>query len=245
MPPGSSTDRHYRDPALAALYDLGCGWSADRDFYLALAAGGQKRILDLGCGTGLLCDAYAVAGHDVTGVDPADAMLAVAREKPNGSKIDWHLSSAQAFRTARRFDLIVMTGHAFQTLHREDDIRKALATMRDHLADGGTIAFETRNPAIDWAAVWDYDTKLNLSDTLVRETRRFVHRRGRRLSFELRYSFPDKELVSPSEISFYSRSEIEAQLGAAGLRVRALYGDWDKSAFNEGSSQEIIFIAGR
>ncbi|MFK4255705.1 methyltransferase domain-containing protein [Agrobacterium tumefaciens] len=50
-------DLHYEHPALAALYDLDSGWSIDRDFYLGSASGEQKRILDIGCGTGLLCDA--------------------------------------------------------------------------------------------------------------------------------------------------------------------------------------------
>lgn len=235
-------DLHYTDPTLAALYDLNCGWSVDRDFYLALAGEGRKRILDLGCGTGLLCDAYAARGHDVTGADPAEAMLAVARRKPHGSRIDWHLSSAQMFHSRKCFDLIVMTGNAFQTLHDEADIAGTFAAMRDHLADGGTIAFETRNPAIDWATVWNYDADLQLEGTPVRESRRILRRDGRRLSFELRYRFPDRELVSSSEISFYSRSEIVEQLATAGLRVREVCGAWDWTPFDEGWSEEMIFI---
>ena len=62
---------HYEHPDLAALYDLDSGWSVDRDFYLGLATGGPKRILDLGCGTVFLCDAYASLGHQVTGANPA------------------------------------------------------------------------------------------------------------------------------------------------------------------------------
>jgi hypothetical protein len=46
-------DLHFEHPRLAALYDAG-GWSADRDFYLALPGPSPERILDLGCGTELL-----------------------------------------------------------------------------------------------------------------------------------------------------------------------------------------------
>ncbi len=74
-------DLHYTDPALAELYDLDSGWSVDREFYLNLAGSTPKRILDLGCGTGLLGDALAARGHEVTGVDPAAAMLEVARRR--------------------------------------------------------------------------------------------------------------------------------------------------------------------
>ncbi|WP_244562538.1 class I SAM-dependent methyltransferase [Ensifer aridi] len=108
-------DRHYEDPSLAEIYDLTSGWSIDRDFYLALAGGSPKRILDLGCGTGLLCDAYAALGHDVTGVDPAKAMLDVAKRKPHGSEVEWIEASAQEFRSEKEFDLIIMTATPFRS----------------------------------------------------------------------------------------------------------------------------------
>lgn len=61
------------------MYDLFSPWSIDRDFYLARAGKPPQHVLDLGCGTGLLCEAYAAQGHGVTGVDPTGAVLAVAR----------------------------------------------------------------------------------------------------------------------------------------------------------------------
>ena len=32
-----AVDAHYVDPRLAALYDIGCGWSIERDFYVRFA----------------------------------------------------------------------------------------------------------------------------------------------------------------------------------------------------------------
>ncbi len=81
-------DKHYKNSRLAEIYDLDSPWSIDRDFYFSLAGIPSQKILDLGCGTGLLCDAYAAEGHNVTGVDPSSAMLEVARRKPHGKKID-------------------------------------------------------------------------------------------------------------------------------------------------------------
>jgi 2-polyprenyl-3-methyl-5-hydroxy-6-metoxy-1,4-benzoquinol methylase len=48
-------DNHYIEPRLAAIYDLDSGWSIDRDFYLKLAGPQKMSVLDVGCGTGLLC----------------------------------------------------------------------------------------------------------------------------------------------------------------------------------------------
>jgi 2-polyprenyl-3-methyl-5-hydroxy-6-metoxy-1,4-benzoquinol methylase len=73
-------DLHYSNQKLADLYDLDSPWSAERDFYLDLAPPSPIDILDLGCGTGSLCNAYAELGHRVTGVDPAQSMLNVAQK---------------------------------------------------------------------------------------------------------------------------------------------------------------------
>ncbi|MCV9962473.1 class I SAM-dependent methyltransferase [Pararhizobium sp. BT-229] len=235
-------DLHYEDPLLAELYDLDSGWSIDRDFYLALAGQAPKRILDLGCGTGLLCDAYAALCHRVTGVDPAEAMLDVARQKPNGSLIEWVQSSAQAFRSEQQFDLIIMTGNAFQVFLEDEDILATFATMRKHLAADGMIAFETRNPAIDWPALWNRDADLDVDGRTVHQSRRILKTGNSRISFETRYALADRTLVSTSELLFLSRPEIEERLNASGLRAEAVYGDWQKDPFDEAVSHEMVFI---
>lgn len=48
---------------------------------------GYGSILDVGCGTGALCSALHEAGLSVTGVDPAEKMLAVAKRQPENTDI--------------------------------------------------------------------------------------------------------------------------------------------------------------
>lgn len=235
-------DAHYENARLANLYDLDSGWSKDRDFYLALPVAPSQRVLDLGCGTGLLCNAYAEQGHRVTGVDPSVTMLDVAKRKPHGSEIEWVQSSAQTYKSDKRFDLIIMTGHAFQVLLADQDILEALAVMKRHLADDGTIVFESRNPQIDWVSRWDYEMKLKTPTGIVRESRRFLNMSDRIMNFDLRYQFSDTDvLVSASALRFSSRDDIERMLTASGLQVDALLGDWHGGPFESDSSEELIF----
>ncbi|MEN9938810.1 MAG: hypothetical protein RLZZ387_5389 [Chloroflexota bacterium] len=237
-------DEHYENPKLAAVYDLFCPWSADRSFYLSLAGDPPQHVLDLGCGTGLICDAYAARGHIVTGADPTPAMLAVARLKPHGGQIEWVQAFAQEFRSERRFDLIIMTGHAFQVLLSDDDIAAALEAMRRHLKPSGRAVFESRNPAIDWAAEWNGSSELTHQGVTIRETTEVLSRVGDRVTFEQRFQFPDETLVSFSELRFLPREAIEDHLRAAGLREEACYGDWDRSLFDPATSKEMIFVTG-
>lgn len=237
-------DEHYVNPKLAEIYDLFNPWSADNDFYLSLAGAPPQQILDLGCGTGMLCDAYAAQGHSVTGVEPTPAMLAVARQKPHGNAIIWVTADAQTFRSDTRFDLIIMTGHVFQVLLEDADVQAAFATLRRHLKPTGRAVFESRNPAIDWAAEWNGTFTLTHQGVVIHEITEVLTRLGDRVTFEMRYQFPDETLVSRSELRFLPRAAIEAQLHTAGLQVEALYGNWDRSPFDPTTSKEMIFVVG-
>lgn len=236
-------DAHYDDPVLAELYDVTCGWSDDRDFYLRLAGETPISVLDLGCGTGLLCGAYAALGHRVTGADPSPAMLEIARRGPERARIEWVAATAQTFRSPRRFDLIIMTGHAFQVLLDDADVAAALTTMRAHLAPGGRAVFESRNPALDWASRWDGAVSdYRHRGAAIRQSTHVLGQDGDRLTFELRNHFPQRTLVSTSTLRFLPREEIGAQIARAGLAIDRLFGDWRGGPFKAAISEEMIFV---
>jgi SAM-dependent methyltransferase len=237
-------DPHYTLPRLAALYDTDSPWSADRDFYLALAGQKPIRILDLGCGTGLLTTAYARLGHHVTGADPALAMLHIARHRPGGDAVAWVQSTAQDFRSDTRFDLIIMTGHAFQILLDDADITAALNTIQQHLAPAGRAVFDTRNPNHDWASAWMHDYDLTTDDGPVHVTRRSLFWQGDRLTFEHQFHFTDDVLTSRSTLRFLSAADITAHIQAAGLKVQDLQGGWLGEDFDATHSHEMVFTIG-
>ncbi|MCA0270748.1 MAG: methyltransferase domain-containing protein [Proteobacteria bacterium] len=94
----AAEDRLYDDAALARFYDLDNGWTADRDFCLGLA-NGCRSVLDLGGGTGALTLRIArEAGASLVGVDPAGAMLDLARARPGAGKLRWVQADARGWR---------------------------------------------------------------------------------------------------------------------------------------------------
>lgn len=74
--------------------------TADDDyrFYAHLAHWlDAHRVVDLGCGNGVLARMIAAQGHHVTGIEPDSAMLDVARRKDTSGEITWvHGHSDQA-----------------------------------------------------------------------------------------------------------------------------------------------------
>lgn len=145
----STPDLLYQDPRLADFYDIDNGWYDDTRTCLKLAAGAAT-VLDLGCGTGLLASAIAAqgaaTGAEVTGVDPAAAMLDIARQREGGSRVTWVHGDGRSVRLGRRFDFICMTGHAFQCLLTDGDQLALLKTIAAHLAPQGRFIFDSRNP---------------------------------------------------------------------------------------------------
>lgn len=238
-------DRLYCDPDLTDFYDLENGWAPDTEYCRALAADASA-VLDLGCGTGLLAAALAGEGRAVLGVDPAAAMLAVARKRTGGDRVTWVEADARTFRSERRFDLIVMTGHAFQCLLTDADQRALLATIAHHLARDGRFIFDSRNPAIaewrEWVpaesqrvvehprfgavTAWNDVTHDAATEIVTYRTCYRIEATGRLLSADSRIRFAAKETIT-------------AHIAEAGLVVDQWLGDWQGGPWHE-AAREII-----
>lgn len=134
--PESTRDVYERQ---AATYDAQRSRSLFEARWLArftscLPAGG--RVLDLGCGTGDPIARWFIAeGFQVTGVDFADAMLEIARDRwPDG---DWRTADMRALDLGETFNGIVAWNSFFHL--RPDEQRICIGQMARHLAPGGTL----------------------------------------------------------------------------------------------------------
>lgn len=241
--------RSYTDPRLATVYDwLNPPNAADR-FYLDLVGAPPRAVLDMGCGTGWLACEMAARGHLVTGVDPAPAMLDVARVRPGGRTVSWVTSNAMGLSLAARFDLIVMTGHVFQAFLEDEEIAASLANLRRHLGPGGRIAFETRNAAVRAWENWTPErttTRVHVPAMGIVDVHYAVHSvNGPFVTFETHFQFgPGDSAVTATTLRFMGQDEVAAFLAEAGLANVTWYGDWNRSPLSP-QSREIIAIAGQ
>lgn len=137
----------HSDERLVALYDVGNTDGPDHDFYRSLAEQvSAGRIVDLGCGTGILTVTLAGAERTVLGVDPSAVMLRYAEARPGGDGMEWVLGDSRSVAPVRA-DLVLMTGNVAMHVLGEDWLR-TLADLHDCLVPGGTLVFETRTPAV-------------------------------------------------------------------------------------------------
>jgi ubiquinone/menaquinone biosynthesis C-methylase UbiE len=137
----------FDEPRLAAIYDVGDGPRDDLDLYEDVAREfGATSVLDVGCGTGDLALRLAARSLAVVAVDPAAAMLAVARSKPHAERVRWVHGDLTALERLQ-VDMATMTGNVAQVFLADDDWTGALRSIAGTVRPGGHVVFETRDPA--------------------------------------------------------------------------------------------------
>ncbi|QYC42168.1 Demethylmenaquinone methyltransferase [Nonomuraea coxensis DSM 45129] len=154
----------FEDPRLAAVYDPLDPDRSDLLVYAAIAAElGARSVLDVGCGTGTFALMLAARGLEVTGVDPAEASLAVARAKPGAERVRWIHGDARAL-PPMAVDLATMTANVAQAIAEPDDWSATLDEVRRALRPGGRLVFETRVPARRAWLAWNRADSYRVAD---------------------------------------------------------------------------------
>ena len=105
----------------------------------------DKKVLDIGCGGGILAESMAKAGAQVTGLDMAQASLDVAKLHglESGVKVSYHCETAENFADAHPAEYDVVT--CMEMLEHVPDpasVVKACATL---VKPGGHVFFSTLN----------------------------------------------------------------------------------------------------
>ncbi len=104
-----------------------------------------RRVLDVGCGGGILSEAMALRGAHVTGIDMGAAPLAVARmhQLESGVEIDYRQITAEALAEAEPAGFDVVT--CLEMLEHVPDPASVVAACARLVKPGGQVFFSTIN----------------------------------------------------------------------------------------------------
>jgi len=151
-----------------------------------LAALADERALDVGCGAGLLTEAMAARGADVTGIDMAGKALKVAQLHAieSGARVAYHEGTAEDWAQEHPATFDVVT--CMEMLEHVPDPARSIAACADLARPGGWVFFSTinRNPKAFLLAIVGAEYMLNL---LPRGTHEYA------------------KFIRPSELSGYAR----------------------------------------
>ncbi len=156
-----------------------------------------KRVLDVGCGGGILSEAMAQRGATVTGIDMGEAPLAVARlhQLESGVSVEYRQITAEALAEEQPGQFDVVT--CLEMLEHVPDPASVIAACARLVRPGGQVFFSTinRNPKAWLLAIVGAEYILKLLPRGTHDFRKFIR---------------------PSELGAWSRD--------AGLDVRDIIG---------------------
>ncbi|RXE56631.1 hypothetical protein ABH15_00110 [Methanoculleus taiwanensis] len=214
--------------------------------------GGERRILDLGCGPGLYCEMLAEAGHWVTGVDFSERSIAYARQEAARKElaIEYLHQNYLDLAFEDRFDLAMMIYCDFDVLIPEDRDR-LLQNIYRALRPGGLFIFDTLNakapermkvPGRSWetaeSGFWKDEPYLALSETFHYDEANVI------LQQHVVCSEADGEAVYRFWTHYYGPETLTSILEGQGFSEVAFY----ESPFpdgGDGASEMVTFVAAR
>ena len=135
-----------------------------------------KRVIDIGCGGGILAESMATLGADVTGIDLSEKPLKVAQLHllESGQQVNYRLIAAEeiAKQQPEQFDCVTCMEMLEHVPEPNSTVKAAAALVKP----GGWVFFSTlnRNPKSFLFAIVGAEYVLNMLPKGTHEYRRFI-----------------------------------------------------------------------
>jgi SAM-dependent methyltransferase len=220
MPPAYGDD-------LAYIHDVGFGQFARRAApgllrWFRKAGKRSGLVVDLGCGSGIWVQVLSKAGYDVLGIDQSAAMVELARQRVPGGRF-----RAESFVAAELPSCVAVTaigecfGYLFDRRNSERRLAQLFGRIYRALEPGGLLIFDVIVEAprdaqcsfrmgADWAVL------------VVSETDQRRRLLTRRITSFRKVGQLYQRTEETHVLRLCDRSQLAAQLRAAGFRVRTL-----------------------
>lgn len=224
------------------------GWTAKLLAKAEEAGLTGKRLLDVGCGTGLSFIPMLDRGWEVTACDLSPEMLKIAREKA-GDRAELLLLDMRELPKLGEFDLAWALNEPINYMLSEEELTAALMGMRRNLAPGGVVIFD----ALTLAATRGF---LGGESVLEKDGRRFIWK-GDVASPEdvlpgsvhtTRLEIEGEGETGPAivhQVRHFTEAQMLAAIKAAGLQSIGVFGEKESELYpglDEGEHTQAAYL---
>ena len=239
----------------AAFYDAIHGdYRDDTGLWLSFAGRTDRPVLEVGTGTGRIALELARAGHDVTGVDPSTAMLALARAKAEADALDVTFVEGRAQDLALERDhygLVLLPLDVFLYCEDGEEQLELLRRLGESMVFNGLLAIDLPGPAASLDPDSNGQQQLVFSgETEDGQPFDCFHLHEDDLAMQTRHLRVTYETVDDSGIvrrkvgehllRYVYRFELEYLLERAGLVLGDVYGDYELGPLTNESERMVV-----
>lgn len=110
--------------------------------FITKIIGDRKKVLDVGCGTGIHMHLLEEKGYSVNGIDLNKEMLNVAKTRVRGKLYNKNLLD---FKINQKYDVILSLFAVFNHLKSYEEFEKGLLNCYNHLKENGILIIDLHN----------------------------------------------------------------------------------------------------
>lgn len=217
-----------------------------------------KNILDISCGTGVQDIFLKKKGFNITGIDPSESLLEIAKEKANKFHLDIEFkkgdmrTSVETTEEGEKFDCVISMYNSIGHLTQDEFKNKVLDNIKENLVDEGIYIFDIFN--------YNFFSQFEGTEThneeyiapdgtkIFRQTENTVHQKDEfiHVNHKNEIIYPDgknKELNDSWDMQLYSADFLIESLEEKGFEVLGLYGSQDGEEFVQEASNSVYIVA--
>ncbi len=177
-----------------------------------------KRVLDVCCGTGSMCDLLTREGMQMTGFDISGGMIEVARKKAEKARqdIQYFMADACDFDLGQKFDAAFSFFDSLNNITEPSRLQSALNHVAMHLEPGGSFIFDLNTAFAFEAKLFDQQN-LRANAKLRYKWEGEYDPETKIIKVDMTFWQGDREFKEIHVQRAYSDDEVRCMLGEAGF----------------------------
>lgn len=172
------------------------------------------KILDIGCGGGLVCEPLARMGAHVVGIDADDIAIKVAKEHGEKSALKINYKTSTAEKVKEKFDVVL----ALEIIEHVEDPAAFVKTCASLIKSNGMIIFSTLNRTTK-----SYTFGIIAAEYILNWVPRGTHDWKKFIRPSELTAFSEKAGLKPTCISGLNYNPLEQSFALSGRRMSVNY----------------------